>query len=210
MFAERHHGLFLIRGENVVLMGEIVCASFSSRSACPHPSNLVGPWQGGRCPSKAGRVPPARTLSSEGARHQEGTRWSKIAYLARDKRVLQGGRRGRWILGLRNARPFLLAGVTRSTRFWDLFPWFYNHFECRHWHCIIMRQISHRQSSYAESSWYQQETLRNKWQETMATTDMDSANKQTYWQCNAGQIEHATRMHSELNWGGTKIDVKSS
>lgn len=35
-FAENWHGLFLIRGENVVLLGEIVCHDSSLSFACSH------------------------------------------------------------------------------------------------------------------------------------------------------------------------------
>ena len=35
-FAENFHGLFLIRGENVVLLGEIVCSSLPTSSRGKH------------------------------------------------------------------------------------------------------------------------------------------------------------------------------
>lgn len=98
-FAENWHGLFLIRGENVVLLGEIVCLILSC---------YAGRWlkvvpgfrQGGRRPPPTGRLSSTGTLRKKRHRAQEATRRSKSQDSLRQKGLLQRGRRRGWLLML--------------------------------------------------------------------------------------------------------------
>ena len=69
-YAESRHGLFLIRGENVVLLGEIV--SIHPFSLPLFTKLLPGLGSGRRCTPQAGRVRDSRILSPTGHGIQEG------------------------------------------------------------------------------------------------------------------------------------------
>ena len=61
VFAETWKGLFLIRGENVVLLGEVVCTDIRPQGIVTYP--VQGSRQGGRCTPAAGRMGGTCALS---------------------------------------------------------------------------------------------------------------------------------------------------
>lgn len=97
-FAEKWCGLFLIRGENVVLLGEIVCSSSDSSLTLMIHDSLTGSGSGRRCPTTSSGLQAARRLLSTRRRSEETAGRGKGKDFVRAERLLQGGRRGRRLL----------------------------------------------------------------------------------------------------------------